>query len=256
QKIDGLLWNETYPIGEILRVEDLNIYSVGTSNSDLSIVVIYDIRGFNITQTRVFCDRLANEYSVHVVMPDFYRGTAAPSNSSLMMAWLADVNDWAKISKDLKTSAFCWGGLQTVRACSPLSALFFTGISIHGSSLTPAEVSQLQQPILFIAAGNDPALIPNISSAIEQSNMEISKKCEYETYSTMRYGFVAAGANYSNPENVNAITDVHKTVRNYLDKLRNLSVSFIYSCNVCVWFLFIKQRQKKVYNHSKTKTYC
>ncbi|CAF1472439.1 unnamed protein product [Rotaria magnacalcarata] len=257
QNVDGSLWNETYPKGEILRVDDLNIYSVGTSNSDLSIVVIYDIRGFNITQTRVFCDRLAHEYSVHVVMPDFYRGTAAPSNLSLIMAWVAGVNDWAKISKDLKTVAdwlkksynenqiglvgFCWGGLQAVRACSNLSTLFFTGISIHGSSLTPAEVSQLQQPMLFIAAGNDPALIPNISSAIEQSNMEISKKCEYQTYSTMGHGFVAAGANYSNPENVNAITDVHKTVRNYLDKLRNLSVSLsinLYLLLTVVMFAF------------------
>ncbi|CAF4956347.1 unnamed protein product, partial [Rotaria socialis] len=39
QTIDGSLWNETYPKGEVLRVDDLNIYSVGTSNSDLSIIV-------------------------------------------------------------------------------------------------------------------------------------------------------------------------------------------------------------------------
>ncbi|CAM4954165.1 unnamed protein product [Rotaria socialis] len=253
QTIDGSLWNETYPKGEVLRVDDLNIYSVGTSNSDLSIIVIYDIRGFNITQTRVFCDRLAHEYSVHVVMPDFYRGTAAPSNLSLIMTWLAEVNDWAKISKDLKTVAdwlkesykenqlglvgFCWGGLQAVRACSNLSTLFFTGISIHGSSLTPAVVSQLQQPMLFIAAGNDPALKPDISSAIEESNMEISKKCEYHTYLSMRHGFVGASANYSNPDNVKAITDVHKTVRNYLDKLRNLSVSL--SLNLYLLFTVV-----------------
>jgi dienelactone hydrolase len=215
-------------------VGDFDVYSVGQSARRLSIIVIYDIRGFNISQTRVFCDRLAYQYSAHVVMPDFFRGTAAPTDGSLV-TWIDGVSDWSKVSVDLINVAnwlrnsysanqiglvgFCWGGLQVVRACSNLSTIFFTGISIHGSSITVNEVSQLKQPILFIAAGNDPALQPNISNAIEQSNMNISKQCEYKTYSNMRHGFVAAGANYSNPDNVIAIDDVHLTVRNYLDKI-------------------------------------
>ncbi len=235
QTIDAALWNETYPKGQIVRLVDLDIYSVGQTTRSLAIIVIYDIRGFNISQTRVFCDRLASEYSVYVVMPDFFRGTAAPTNGSLA-AWLAGVGNWSQVSTDLKNVAnwinrssstneiglvgFCWGGLQVVRACSNLSTMFFTGISIHGSSLTATEVSQLQKPMLFIAAGNDPPLQPNISSVIEQSNINISTECEYKTYSNMTHGFVAAGANYSNPANVAAIDDVHLTVRNYLDKMR------------------------------------
>ncbi|CAF1004750.1 unnamed protein product [Rotaria sordida] len=239
--ISALLWNETYPKGEVIRLGDFDIYSVGNSNDNLSIIVIYDIRGFNISQTRVFCDRLASEYFVHVVMPDFFRGTAAPTNGN-MSTWLADVGNWSKVSNDLKNVAnwlnksfstnriavigFCWGGLQVVRACSNLSTIFFTGISIHGASLTSDEVRQLQQPMLFIGAGSDPPLQPYLSDAIEQSNSIISKQCEYKTYLDMRHGFVAASANYSNPDNVKAIDDVHLTVRNYLDKLtKNISVS-------------------------------
>jgi dienelactone hydrolase len=174
-------------------------------------------------------------------MPDFFRGTAAPTHGN-RSAWLNSVNNWSKVSNDLKNVAnwlnkssstkqiglvgFCWGGLQVVRACSNLSTMFFTGISIHGSSLTAIEVSQLQKPMLFIAAGNDPPLQPNVSSVIEQSNIDISKQCEYKTYSNMTHGFVAAGANYSNPANVAAIDDVHLTVKNYLDKMKkNISVS-------------------------------
>lgn len=251
--IDGLPWNETYPKGEVLQLGDMNIYSVGKSNNKLAMIVIYDIRGFNISQTRVFCDRLAYEYSIHAVMPDFFRGAVAPSNSTLLPAWLASVNNWTKVSQDLETVAdwlhksnsvssigivgFCWGGLQAVRACSNLSTLFFTGISIHGSSLTANEVSQLKQPMLFIAASNDPALEPDLSSVIEQSNIEISKKCEYKTYTNMRHGFVAAGANYSNPDNVEAINDVHQTVRSYLGKIRNISVSL--SMNVYIVVLLL-----------------
>jgi dienelactone hydrolase len=214
-------------------------------------IVIYDIRGFNISQTRVFCDRLASEYSARVVMPDLFRGTVAPNEN--ISSWSASVGNWSRVSNDLTNVAhwihgsspndkiglvgFCWGGLQVVRACSNLSTLFFTGISIHGSSLSANEVRQLKQPMLFIAAGNDPPLQPNISNAIEQGNPEISKKSEYKTYSNMRHGFVAAGANYSDPANVDAINDVHLTVRNYLNKITNISVSL--SINFYVLLIFL-----------------
>ena len=232
---------------------EFDIYSVGKSDRNLSIIVIYDIRGFNITQTRVFCDRLASQYSVNVVMPDFFRGTVSPVvNAS---EWRNEINNWTRVSTDLRTTAdwlqktystnkiglvgFCWGGLQVVRACSNLSTLFLTGISIHGSRLTPTEVSQLKQPMLFIAARNDPALQPNISDAIEQANPTISKQCEYKTYSNMSHGFVAAGANYSNPDNVAAIDDVHLTVRNYLDKILGFNSSSSLSINLNILLILV-----------------
>jgi len=90
-----------------------------------------------------------------------------------------------------------------------------------------------KKPMLFIAAGNDPPLQPNISSAIEQSNKNISEQCEYKTYENMKHGFVSAGANYSDPANVAAINDVHLTVVNYLNKILNnncalLSINFYF----------------------------
>jgi dienelactone hydrolase len=197
-------------------------------------IVLYDIYGFNTSQTRVFCDRLASEYSVQVVMPDTFRGTTAFTAPNRTV-WSAMVGNWSRVSSDLISVAdwlrttsstkqiglvgFCWGGLHVVRACSNLSNIFSTGISIHGSQINVAEVQQLKQPMLFIAASNDPALQPNIANAIEQANPTISKQCEYKTYPNVTHGFVAAGANYSNPVNVAAIDDVHLTVKNYLDKV-------------------------------------
>jgi len=245
KNVNSALWNETYPKGQVLRLGEFDIYSVGPTNSDQGMIVIYDIYGFNTSQTRVFCDRLASSYSIHVVMPDVYRGTSRPTTGD-MNPWLTTVNNWTRMSDDLTDVAnwlrtsygkkqiglvgFCWGGLQVVRACSNLSDLFTTGISIHGSRLTPDEVRLLKKPMLFIAAGNDPALEPNISSAIESADFELSKKCQYETFNNSRHGFVAAGANYSDPDNVQAINDVHKIVYNYLDRtLRNNAE--IYSTN-------------------------
>lgn len=227
---------------------------MGNTSSSLAVIVIYDIRGFNVSQTRVFCDRLAAEYSVLVVMPDFFRGIAAPNHSNIS-GWLisSDVGNWSKVSADLirvsnwlrnsyrinQTAliGFCWGGLQVVRACSNLSDLFFTGVSIHGSGLVASEVRQLQTPILFIAAGNDPPLRPNVSDVIAQANPRISGQCQYKTYSNMVHGFVSAGANYSNPANVEAIDDVHTTVRSYLNSIR-MNSSPQLSMNTLLLFLF------------------
>lgn len=253
--MDALLWNETYPQGQVVQSGDLNIYSVGNTSSSLAIIVIYDIRGFNVSQTRVFCDRLAAEYSVLVVMPDFFRGIAAPNHGNIS-GWLisTDVGNWSRVSADLITVSnwlrnsyrvnqtaligFCWGGLQVVRACSNLSNLFFTGVSIHGSGLIANEVRQLQRPIYFIAAGNDPALQPNVSDVIAQANPRISAQCQYKTYPNMLHGFVSAGANYSNPDNVEAINDVHATVRNYLSSIRMNSSSQL-SMNILLFIVSI-----------------
>jgi len=240
-------WNETYPKGQVVRVADFDVYVVSGNESlgrDLSIIVIYDIRGFNIPQTRVFCDRLAAQYQTRVVMPDFFRGTTQPTAWSQVSSDLDNVASWMRntspSSHRIALIGFCWGGLQVVRACSNMSILFHTGISIHGSSLTANEVSQLKQPMLFIAAGNDPPLQPNISSVIEQFNPQIARQCEYKTYADMRHGFVAAGANYSDPENVKAIDDVHMRVRDFLDKMsHNSSAKKYCSALMIFFFLFI-----------------
>ena len=72
----------SYPLGTVHRVgsSDLNVYDVvgdheNTTNNSVAIIVLYDIRGFNVTNTRLFCERLAYEYKIRVLMPDFFRGT-------------------------------------------------------------------------------------------------------------------------------------------------------------------------------------
>ncbi|CAF1660630.1 unnamed protein product [Adineta ricciae] len=93
---------------------------------------------------------------------------------------------------------------------------YFTGISIHGSQLNIFDAKVLQVPMLFIRAGNDPSF-DNITSILNQKSF--GSQCEYKVYENMKHGFVSAGANYSNSENVIAIDDVHHRVRTYFDNL-------------------------------------
>ncbi len=58
---------------------DLDVYDVmgdrdNNVNTNVAVIVLYDIRGFNVTNTRLFCERLAYEYKVRVLMPHFFRG--------------------------------------------------------------------------------------------------------------------------------------------------------------------------------------
>ncbi|CAF1523789.1 unnamed protein product, partial [Didymodactylos carnosus] len=163
-----------YPKGYVHSINDLNVYDVGSNYSNsTAIVVVYDIRGFNISQTRIFCDRLSFEYKARVCMPDVFRGTAAPENTSELQAWMAKVGNWSQIEKDLRTVndqlkkdgakklailGFCFGGLQVLRACGQLSNDYSAGISIHGSSLTVGEAENVLRPMMLLAAGNDPPL--------------------------------------------------------------------------------------------------
>ncbi|CAF1342211.1 unnamed protein product [Adineta ricciae] len=117
---------------------------------------------------------------------------------------------------------FCWGGLRVMKACgngnnnSWSETPYFTGISIHGSQLNIFDAKVLQVPMLFIRAGNDPSF-DNITSILNQKSF--GSQCEYKVYENMKHGFVSAGANYSNSENVIAIDDVHHRVRTYFDNL-------------------------------------
>jgi hypothetical protein len=56
----------------------------------------------------------------------------------------------------------------------------------------------------------------------------------------MRHGFVSAGANYSDPANVDAINDVHQTIRTYFSKfLGNGSTNVKASSLTIVFFFFL-----------------
>ncbi|CAF3910583.1 unnamed protein product [Adineta steineri] len=224
--------NNTYPLGTVHSVgsSDLNVYDVvgdnGTTiNNNVAMIVLYDIRGFNVSNTRLFCERLAYEYKIRVLMPDFFRDQpTANATWPRVEQDLLNVNTYLQSEGYTKIGliGFCWGGLRVMKACgngnnvSWTNTPFFTGISIHGSGLNVPDANVLQVPMLFIRAGNDPSL-DNITAVLNQTSF--GDKCEYKVYQNMTHGFVSAGANYLNPANVAAIDDVHQTLRAYLNKI-------------------------------------
>ena len=76
-----MLGEEGYqPRGRVVRVEDLDIYVVGSG--DKCVVWNYDIFGFNSGRTKELADLLA-ESGFLVVMPDYFRGTFQVTNHTI-----------------------------------------------------------------------------------------------------------------------------------------------------------------------------
>ena len=60
-------------------MEDLPVYSVG--DSDLVVIVYYDVFGLTNTRVRELCDIIAQQCNYRVLCPDFYRGTGWPKGN-------------------------------------------------------------------------------------------------------------------------------------------------------------------------------
>ncbi|CAF1250512.1 unnamed protein product [Rotaria sordida] len=100
----------SYPLGD----------QGNTTNKNVAIIVLYDIRGFNVTNTRLFCERLAYEYKTRVLMPDFFRDQpTANATWSRVQQDLLTVNTYLNSQNytKLATIGFCWGGLRVMKAC-------------------------------------------------------------------------------------------------------------------------------------------
>jgi len=194
-----------------------------------AIVVFYDVYGFDVENTRHFCDLLAAHTGFLVIMPDFYDGRPWPRKDYKSMSdWLAAVAPWDKVHADLQSTkiylanqyqitsklgvlGFCWGGGQALKACALPD--FAAGGSIHGAWLTSEDAAAATSPMFFITPGGDPSTAP--IKAVFDKNKEIGDKCEYQTYDDVKHGFAANGGDWSN-----------STVRYRVEQSLQLACSF------------------------------
>ncbi|MCJ1312621.1 hypothetical protein MMC25_006296 [Agyrium rufum] len=68
----GFLW-DAEPKGKVSKLADLDCYVSG-SNKDAAVLIVHDIFGWTLTNTRVLADHYATEANVTVYLPDFFHG--------------------------------------------------------------------------------------------------------------------------------------------------------------------------------------
>lgn len=99
---------------DILLPNNIHAYFVSTSNlapPNMGIVIVHDIFGFKINNTRRYADLLAAKSNANVIMPDFFQGESWPiddfpaKNSGAFSDWLKKISNWDYIT--LVCSFYC-----------------------------------------------------------------------------------------------------------------------------------------------------
>jgi len=202
------------PQGRQVDLDGLRCYTNGSGEK--SIIVYYDIFGYDSGRTKLICDQIANA-GYCVVLPDIYHGDAWPADKPMdtLMEWLKNFpwestikNDTNKVLEYLKGQGadksigclgFCAGAFSVFHLCQMDEVK--CGASCHPSvhlcglfGETPDGLSgQLKSPQLVYPAGGDPAMYKPGGEVYEVLQKKFGDKFEYKEYPEMNHGWVTRG---------------------------------------------------------------
>ena len=213
------------PKGTVSTINDLPIYTVGTSTKN-AIIYIYDIYGFNGGRTREICDRLASN-GYFVILPDFFRGNFRDKkNPDGSAAFVMSDWTWEKAEKELTTNVYpyleargiakwslvgvCWGGYIAFKASTSskvICAAHFHPALGAGAPATPEEIAdKVIVPQLVIASSGEPASM-QAGGSVETllKAKPFGTKNVFKSYA-QSHGFVSRG-DLTNVETAKAVEE-------------------------------------------------
>ncbi|MCJ1307918.1 hypothetical protein MMC25_001566 [Agyrium rufum] len=213
----GFKW-DGQPIGTEGKLGENNAYITGT-NKHLAVMIVHDIFGWTLPNTRLLADHFAKEANCTAYLPDFFAGEVIPEE-----ALEAAAQDPAKMkaldlasfisrhskairgpeivacAKSLKSSyakvgavGYCYGGW----ACAQLAANgndLVDCISIaHPSLLTKEEIDKLGKPVQILAPETDPQLTPELKEYCNRVIPGLGIGYQYDYYPGLVHGFAVKG---------------------------------------------------------------
>uniref|UniRef100_A0A8D0HQF7 Carboxymethylenebutenolidase homolog n=1 Tax=Sphenodon punctatus TaxID=8508 RepID=A0A8D0HQF7_SPHPU len=218
-------------LGHEVRVEHFKAYiSNPTASTEKAVILIHDIYGWQLPNTRYMADMLAaNGYIA--ICPDFYVGQEPwkPSDDwSTFNEWLKS-RDARKINKEtdailkylkqqynakrIGVIGFCWGGVA-VHHLMMMYPELKAGVSVYGKCKMQDRYNLLN-PTFFIFGEKD-EVIP-----LEQvSSLKQHCKVDYEVkvYPGQTHGFVHRKRDDINPQDKLYIEEARKDLLNWLNK--------------------------------------
>uniref|UniRef100_A0A3Q3J994 Carboxymethylenebutenolidase homolog n=1 Tax=Monopterus albus TaxID=43700 RepID=A0A3Q3J994_MONAL len=221
-------------LGQEVQIDHIKAYVVKPSTvSDKAIIVIQDIFGWQLPNTRYMADMLsANGYIA--VCPDFYVGKEpwSPSHDwSKFQEWYEDkkptnINKEVDVvlrylkeqcgAKHIGAVGFCWGGAATHYLALQYPEVK-AGVSFYGKSLE--EIYGLKSPTLFVFAEND-HVIP--LDQVEALEVKLKKKCtvdyQVKIFPGQTHGFVHRKREDINPADKPSIQEARTDMLNWLNK--------------------------------------
>ncbi|KAK2869987.1 hypothetical protein Q8A67_024379 [Cirrhinus molitorella] len=222
-------------LGEEVQIEHIKAYVVKPPASEKAIIVIQDIFGWQLPNTRYMADMLsANGYIA--ICPDFFVGKEpwSPSHDwSTFQQWLEDkkptdikkevdvVLRYLKEqcgAKHIGVVGFCWGGVATHYIALQYQEIK-AGVSVYGIVREREDRFDLKSPTLFIFAEND-AVIP--LDQVTTLETRLKEKCtadfQVKIFPKQTHGFVHRKREDINPDDKPYIEEARTDMINWLNK--------------------------------------
>ncbi|XP_049716102.1 carboxymethylenebutenolidase homolog isoform X2 [Elephas maximus indicus] len=222
--------------GHEVQIEHIKAYVTKPSiNTGRAVVVIQDIFGWQLPNTRYMADMIAaNGYTT--ILPDFFVGQEPwhPSSDwSTFPEWIKTRNA-QKVDKEVDVVlkylklqcgaqkfgvvGFCWGGVA-VHHLMATRAEFRAGVSIYGIVKDSQDVYNLKNPTLFIFAENDAVISLEQVSLLTQK-LKDHCKVEYQikTFSGQTHGFVHRKREDFTPADKPYIEEARRNLVEWLNK--------------------------------------
>lgn len=201
--------------GREFQLGNLSIYETDDRSPRRLLIAVYDIFG-DTANTRLFADKLAEDYGFRVIVPDFYR--SEPWNHTLWppvpedyAAWQERVANWDTIVqfdvqnildfywttygvKEVGIFGFCWGGKISTLAASQMPRIMAAGL-VHPSSVTNDMAEDVHAPMYLFPCLDDPDMLP----FYEVLKRKFGDNSGHRRYDDMCHGFATSMGNFSNP---------------------------------------------------------
>ncbi|EXJ59526.1 esterase/lipase [Cladophialophora psammophila CBS 110553] len=237
--VTGFRWDGT-PKGHETTLADKKAYVTGT-NKDAAVLIVHDIFGWTLNNTRLLADHYAEEADVTVYLPDFFAGEIVTPDHLFGSGDHAstgplDVGAFigrhgkdirqpeifacaAALKKDLgykKVGAigFCYGGWAVFRLGAKGNNLVDCISTAHPSLLEKAEIDAVGCPTQLLAPEEDPTYTPELKEYSLKVLPTLNIDYDYQYFAGLTHGFATRG-DTENP-----------TQKKGLERAKNAAVSW------------------------------
>ncbi|XP_061660810.1 carboxymethylenebutenolidase homolog isoform X1 [Syngnathoides biaculeatus] len=229
-------------LGQEVQIEHFQAYLVKPkAASDKAVIVIQDIYGWQLPNTRYMADMLAaNGYmcvwKLKAVCPDFFLGKEpwSPAHDwATFTAWLEDrkptnvnkeVEPLLKFLKEqcgakgIGVVGFCWGGIAT-HYLALNNPEVKAGVSFYGIVREGEDRYALKSPTLFIFGENDDFIPLDQVSGLEKNLKEkCTKDYQVKIFPGQNHGFAHRKREDINPADQPQIREARADMINWLNK--------------------------------------
>ncbi|KAL2339136.1 hypothetical protein Fmac_013582 [Flemingia macrophylla] len=224
--------NPTGGSGHVQKLGGLDSYLTGSPDSNLAIILISDVFGYEAPNLRYLADKVAAA-GYYVIVPDFFHADPYnPDNTSRPVpVWLKDhgpdkgfeaakpIIDALKGKGVLAIGAagFCWGAKVVVELAK--SRLIQAAVQLHPSFVSVDDIKGVDIPIAILGAEIDHLSPPELLKQFEQV---LNAKPGVVDYFVKIFPKVSHGwtVRYSkeDAEAVKAAEEAHQDMLNWFDK--------------------------------------